>query len=99
MTPIEAIRNYVFDPQGEFIRGLEVTVLTEVGQVIKATDIDKVSDWKAWGLSLLVAAGVAAFAYVKGKLPPVPPDASKVPAQVVEPGDRPVIHPDAGPGA
>jgi len=67
------IRNYVWVPSGEAVRGLEVAVASEIVQVIYRTDLAAVTNPKTWALSVGLAAMTAAVAYIKGKLPPAPP--------------------------
>lgn len=70
MKQIQAyVEEYVFIPYGEVIRGAIVAAVAEVGQVVVHTDLNAVTDWKSWTISLGAAAINAAIHFAFGKVP------------------------------
>lgn len=74
----DIIRNYEFIFTGEMLRGIFVTVVAQVAQVIYTTDFATITDWPKWLTSLAIGAGTVALGYVAGKVPkattnPLPP--------------------------
>lgn len=70
---MKLIRNYVFVPSGEAMRGLEVAVATAVVNAVYKTDLTQLGNWRTWAMGIGLAAVVEAVAYIKGKLPPAGP--------------------------
>lgn len=65
----KAVKDYVFVPSGEAIRGFEITVLWAVVNSIKTEDLSNLGEWRTWATGVGLAALVAGLAYIKGKLP------------------------------
>ena len=64
---IEQIRNYVFVPSGEAIRGLEVAIGTAI--VEQLSGVSDLTSWRTYLVAVITAAAVAGIAYIKGRLP------------------------------
>jgi hypothetical protein len=66
---LQVIRNYVWEPYGEFIRFALIVALGVVFTAIAKGTETELLDF-GWWKGVLIAAGVAAAQYVQGKLPP-----------------------------
>lgn len=97
---------YIFKPAPEVVRGLFIAVATVVLQMLIATDLTRVTDWRTWAIALAAAAVHAAGVYLFSWLTaPPPPMAATVmtnefarqpPAPTPTPPQQPPSAPTGG---
>lgn len=65
-----AWKDYVFIPDAETVRALEMAIVVEAVEFAVTHDVSTVTDWKSWSIALGGAIAVTVVNFIKGRLKP-----------------------------